>query len=150
MPTVLREEGFEVRIYTLDHPPPHVHVAKAGAIVRIDLATRTVTEIVGTISDRDVRRAPSGHLKLGGDDGVARGGRMNSNSLRSDQKRARPMTPAVDAGLVSHLHVNDASLIPAVWRAPDSVRIQPGIARISRPSSRRLRDSQAPRAAREP
>ena len=57
MPTVLREEGFEVRIYTLDHPPPHVHVAKAGAIVRIDLATRTVTEIVGAISDRDVKRA---------------------------------------------------------------------------------------------
>ena len=57
MPTVLRQEGFEVRIYTLDHSPPHVHVAKAGAIVRIDLATRTVTEIVGTISDRDVNRA---------------------------------------------------------------------------------------------
>jgi hypothetical protein len=57
MPTVLREEGFEVRIYTLDHPPPHVHVAKAGAIVRIDLATGTVTEIVGMISDRDVKRA---------------------------------------------------------------------------------------------
>ena len=57
MPTVLREEGFEVRIYTLDHPPPHVHVAKAGAIMRIDLATRAVTEIVGTISDRDVKRA---------------------------------------------------------------------------------------------
>lgn len=46
-----------MRIYTLDHPPPHVHVAKAGAIVRIDLATGTVTEIVGTISDRDVKRA---------------------------------------------------------------------------------------------
>ena len=46
-----------MRIYTLDHPPPHVHVAKAGAIVRIDLATLTVTEIVGTISDRDVKRA---------------------------------------------------------------------------------------------
>jgi hypothetical protein len=57
MPTVLREEGFEARIYTLDHPPAHVHVAKAGAIVRIDLATRTVTEIVGTISDRGVKRA---------------------------------------------------------------------------------------------
>jgi hypothetical protein len=41
----------------LDHPPPHVHVAKAGAIVRIDLATSTVTEIVGMISDRDVKRA---------------------------------------------------------------------------------------------
>ena len=57
MPTVLRERGFEVRIYTFDHPPPHVHVAKAGAIVRIDLATHTVTEIVGDISDRDVKRA---------------------------------------------------------------------------------------------
>jgi DNA-binding FadR family transcriptional regulator len=57
VPTVIREEGFEVRIYTFDHPPPHVHVAKAGAIVRIDLATHTVTEIVGVISDRDVKRA---------------------------------------------------------------------------------------------
>ena len=57
MPTVLRDEGFEVRVYAVDHPSPHVHVAKAGAIVRIDLATRTVTEIVGTISDRDVNRA---------------------------------------------------------------------------------------------
>ena len=56
MPTVLREEGFEVRIYTFDHPPPHVHVAKAGAIVRIDLGTHVATEIVGTISDRDVKR----------------------------------------------------------------------------------------------
>jgi Domain of unknown function (DUF4160) len=55
----LRDEGFDVRIYTLDHPPPHVHVhvAKAGAIVRIDLATRTVTEIVGMISDRGVNKA---------------------------------------------------------------------------------------------
>ena len=57
MPTVIREEGFEVRIYTFDHPPPHVHVAKAGAIVRIDLAPHEVTEIVGDISDRDVQRA---------------------------------------------------------------------------------------------
>ena len=57
MPTVLREGGFDVRIYTFDHPPPHVHVAKAGAIVRIDLGTHAATEIVGTISDRDVRRA---------------------------------------------------------------------------------------------
>ena len=57
MPTVIREDGFEVRIYTFDHPPPHVHVAKAGAIVRIDLATHYATEIVGAISDRDVKRA---------------------------------------------------------------------------------------------
>lgn len=57
MPTLIREEGFEVRIYTLDHPPPHVHVAKAGALVKIDLSTCQTVEIVGAISDRDVKRA---------------------------------------------------------------------------------------------
>jgi Domain of unknown function (DUF4160) len=57
VPTLIREAGFEVRIYTLDHPPPHVHVARAGAIVKIDLATHYAVEIVGQISDRDVRRA---------------------------------------------------------------------------------------------
>ncbi len=36
MPTVIREDGFEVRIYTFTH---------------------CVTEIVGAISDRDVKRA---------------------------------------------------------------------------------------------
>ena len=57
MPTLIREAGFEVRIYTLDHPPPHVHVAKAGAIVKIDLSTHYAIEIVGAISDRDVKHA---------------------------------------------------------------------------------------------
>jgi hypothetical protein len=57
MPTVLREAGFEVRIYTFDHPPPHVHVWKAGAVVKIDLATHEAIEIVGAISDRDIKRA---------------------------------------------------------------------------------------------
>jgi hypothetical protein len=57
VPTVLRERGFEVRIYTLDHPPPHVHVARAGAIVKIDLSTHQVSEIVGSISDHDVKIA---------------------------------------------------------------------------------------------
>jgi len=57
VPTLIREAGFEVRIYTLDHPPPHVHVAKAGAIVKIDLATSHAVETVGAISDRDVGRA---------------------------------------------------------------------------------------------
>ncbi len=57
MPTLIREAGFEIRIYTLDHPPPHVHVAKAGAIMKIDLATHQVIEIVGAISNRDLKRA---------------------------------------------------------------------------------------------
>lgn len=67
MPTLLRESGFEVRIYTLDHPPPHVHVAKAGAVVKIDLATDQAVEIVGSISDRDVKRAEqlvAGHARF--------------------------------------------------------------------------------------
>jgi hypothetical protein len=34
-----------------------VHVAKAGAIVKVDLSTRQAVEIVGAISDRDVKRA---------------------------------------------------------------------------------------------
>ena len=49
--------GVRCEIYALDHPPAHVHAAKAGAIVRIDLATHAATEIVGAISDRDVKRA---------------------------------------------------------------------------------------------
>lgn len=57
MPTIVREDGYEIRIYTLDHPPPHVHVAKAGAVLKIDLATYRVIEIVGTISDREAKRA---------------------------------------------------------------------------------------------
>jgi hypothetical protein len=55
--TVVREAGFDIRIYTRDHPPPHVHVAKAGAILKIDLATCEVIEILGRLSDRDARRA---------------------------------------------------------------------------------------------
>jgi hypothetical protein len=57
MPTLIRREGFEIRIYTFDHPPPHVHAFKAGAVLKIDLSTCMVREIVGEISDRDVRRA---------------------------------------------------------------------------------------------
>jgi Domain of unknown function (DUF4160) len=57
VPTIVREDGYEIRIYTLDHPPPHVHVAKAGAVLKIDLATCLVIEIVGTISNREAKRA---------------------------------------------------------------------------------------------
>jgi uncharacterized protein DUF4160 len=46
-----------VRIHTFDHRPPHVHVWKAGAVLKIDLSTHEAIEIVGAISDRDVKRA---------------------------------------------------------------------------------------------
>ena len=39
MPTVLREAGFDFRIYTDDHPPAHVHVLKAGEEAVIDLGS---------------------------------------------------------------------------------------------------------------
>ncbi len=37
MPTVLSQDGFDVMIYTKDHPPAHVHVWKAGVEVVINL-----------------------------------------------------------------------------------------------------------------
>jgi len=55
--TLVREAGFEVRIYTLDHPPPRVRVAKSGAVVKIDLSSCQAIEIAGAITDRDVKRA---------------------------------------------------------------------------------------------
>lgn len=35
MPTIIRERGFRVVIYTHDHDPPHVHVHKAGTEARV-------------------------------------------------------------------------------------------------------------------
>ena len=39
MPTILRLEGLRIMIYVNDHPPPHVHVIKAGAQARIALGS---------------------------------------------------------------------------------------------------------------
>ena len=39
MPTVLRMDGFQVRIFPNDHPPAHVHVFKVGAAIVIELGT---------------------------------------------------------------------------------------------------------------
>lgn len=35
MPAVLRMNGFAFRVYTHDHPPPHVHVRISGTYARI-------------------------------------------------------------------------------------------------------------------
>jgi len=37
MPTVLRVEGFVIRIYLNDHAPAHIHVFKSGAEAVITL-----------------------------------------------------------------------------------------------------------------
>lgn len=41
MPRVHEEEGFTVRIYTDDHPPPHVHVEKSGGSAKLLLVYET-------------------------------------------------------------------------------------------------------------
>ncbi|HEX5725309.1 MAG TPA: DUF4160 domain-containing protein [Longimicrobiaceae bacterium] len=47
MPTVLRVDGFAVRILTDDHPPPHVHVVKAGEKCKIEIGTLIVSHVIG-------------------------------------------------------------------------------------------------------
>jgi hypothetical protein len=41
MSTVLRVNGFKVRIRTHDHPPPHVHVFKGDGQVKINIGSET-------------------------------------------------------------------------------------------------------------
>ena len=38
MPTVLRQRGFDIRIRTDDHDPPHVHILNGGEEIVILLA----------------------------------------------------------------------------------------------------------------
>ncbi|MCY7345362.1 MAG: DUF4160 domain-containing protein [Pyrinomonadaceae bacterium] len=40
MPTVIRKKGFQVIIWTDDHPPMHVHVFKAEAELIVNLGDR--------------------------------------------------------------------------------------------------------------
>ncbi|MCA1568280.1 MAG: DUF4160 domain-containing protein [Acidobacteria bacterium] len=61
MPTVLRHNGFQVRIYTNDHPPSHVHVFKAEGELVFNLgseseAPRMVKEL-SPMNPSDARQA---------------------------------------------------------------------------------------------
>jgi hypothetical protein len=53
MPTILRIDGFSIRIRTKDHPPPHVHVFHGGKEVVIILGDET-----GCPTIRDMRGMP--------------------------------------------------------------------------------------------
>ena len=57
MPTVLRVDGFAVRIYTADHEPMHVHVigADGEAVVAIGTPARLI-RMTG-LSNKAVRAA---------------------------------------------------------------------------------------------
>ena len=61
MPTVHREDGFQIRIYPNDHLPRHVHVFKSDGEVIIQLGSKTETpsidEVHKGISNKDVAKA---------------------------------------------------------------------------------------------
>jgi len=64
MPTVVVEDGFEVRVLTRnEHRPPHVHVYRSGGECRIKIAEGPACDqvrlwdIVGGMTKRDVDRA---------------------------------------------------------------------------------------------
>jgi len=44
MPTIIRQAGFEIRIYSQDHNPAHVHCFRAGAELIVVLADLTIRE----------------------------------------------------------------------------------------------------------
>ena len=59
MPTVLRKDGFDFRIYFNDHLPPHVHVFKAGGQAKISLnddnGDSELVQVEG-MSNKEVKR----------------------------------------------------------------------------------------------
>jgi uncharacterized protein DUF4160 len=57
VPTVLRVTGFAIRIYAKDHPPPHVHVVRARANLKVYLESERVPELRGRMSAAEVARA---------------------------------------------------------------------------------------------
>ena len=58
MPTIVRQDGFRVVIFPDDHSPPHVHVFKGGAEVRIELADKPIVlSVEGKIGNKDLVKA---------------------------------------------------------------------------------------------
>jgi hypothetical protein len=62
MPTVTREDGFEIIVYSgNEHRPPHVHVFKNGATIRVAIGDElTYPHVIGkgnTIAGRELVKA---------------------------------------------------------------------------------------------
>lgn len=62
MPTVKREDGFEIMVLTSpEHPPPHVHVYKAGGECRVLLGDEDTQpelwDVERGMSIKDARKA---------------------------------------------------------------------------------------------
>jgi hypothetical protein len=61
MPTVFRQDGFEIRIYSNEHNPPHVHVIKAGGELKFILGSESekafLDRVLSPMKRRDARAA---------------------------------------------------------------------------------------------
>lgn len=58
MPTIVRQDGFRIVIFPNDHIPPHVHVFKGGAEVKIELGEEpSLLSIEGKIGNKDLEKA---------------------------------------------------------------------------------------------
>ena len=57
MPTITKQDGFRVVIWPNDHLPPHVHVFKSDAEVKITLIEPSVFNVEGKISNKDLAKA---------------------------------------------------------------------------------------------
>lgn len=55
MPTIIRENGFRIVIYTNDHEPPHIHALKAGTEARIFLDPVSLWD--SNMKSKDARQA---------------------------------------------------------------------------------------------
>ena len=60
VPTVLRRNGFDFRIYNNDHEPMHTHVGKAGKEIVINLGSVDTKPYVW--ENRGMRKAMSAGL----------------------------------------------------------------------------------------
>ncbi|MCA0455003.1 MAG: DUF4160 domain-containing protein [Chloroflexi bacterium] len=56
MPTVIREDGYTIRIYLNDHIPAHVHVLKAEKEARITLVDLKVMDSI-EFTSKELKRA---------------------------------------------------------------------------------------------
>ncbi len=57
MPTIVKQDGFRIVIWPNDHLPPHVHVFKGDAEVKITLLEPSVFTVEGKISNKDLAKA---------------------------------------------------------------------------------------------
>jgi hypothetical protein len=60
MPTLVRQDGFDIRMYFDDHDPPHVHVFKAGGQAKIAIGDSTIAPsliLVQGMNSKDTKAA---------------------------------------------------------------------------------------------